>query len=138
MQKLLALLKGGAIMPIIQIKSLPFRKTIDQTKILKEIGNRVSQASGIPINRLVIYWEDIKPNSYIFDGEFSEFTKEDSHHPIVYISCLEGKPEEQEESIISTVAKVLSEELSINKENVAVIFNRIHSRRLFVKGDFII
>lgn len=125
-------------MPIIQIRSLPLRKTIDQTKILKEIGNKVSQTSGIPISRLIIYWDHIKPNSYIFNGEFSEFTEEDSHHPIVYISCLEGKPKEQEEAIISTIAKVLSEELCINKDNVAVVFNKIPSRRLFVKGDFVI
>ena len=125
-------------MPIIEIKSLPSKKTMDKAKILKEIGKKVSMASGIPINRIIIYWDFIKPNNYMFNGEFSEFTKENSHHPIVYVSCLEGKPKEQEEAIISTIARVLSEELSIDKKNVAVVFNRIGSRRLFVKGDFIV
>ncbi len=125
-------------MPIIQIKSLPSKKAMDQSEILKTIGEKVSKASNIPLNRLVIYWDFIKPKSYMFNGEFAEFIEEDSHQPVVYISCFEDKTKEQEEAIIRTIAEVLSEKLSINIENVAIVLNRLHPGELFVKGDFVV
>lgn len=124
-------------MPIIEINSLPLKGEKNKSKVLKKIVEEISQTSAISKERLVVYWKTIEPNSYIFNDGFSEFTNEDSHHPVVYLSCLEGKPIEQEEAIIRTIAEALSQELSINKENVAVIYNRIQSRKLFVRGDFI-
>lgn len=123
-------------MPKITIKSLPVQPGINISNLLKRLGSKLSLALDIPLNRLVILWEFILPNQFLFNGQTAIDQAESTHPPIVEITALEGMPKEREITMVQTIARELTGELSIDPDNICMVIHSVQPDRLFIAGNF--
>ncbi|MCD4676967.1 MAG: hypothetical protein K8S18_13370 [Desulfobacula sp.] len=124
-------------MPKISIKTLPLNKAVDIPQVLKNLGNKLSKVLDISLNRLVILWEQIPANQFLFNGQVTGTQKKSSHHPIVEVTAVEGMPRNLEKKMVHTIARTLSHELAIDLNNICVVLNTLAPGKLFVSGKFI-
>ncbi len=124
-------------MPKISIKTLPLDESIDTQQILIRLGNELSKALGIDLNRLVILWEYIRANQFLFNGQVTSVQEKSTHHPIVEITAVVGMPRNLEEKMVHTIVRMLSQELTIDEHNICVVLNTLAPRKLFVFGKFV-
>ncbi len=124
-------------MPKISIKTLPLNKAIDIPQVLKNLGNKLSKVLDISLNRLVILWEQIPANQFLYNGQVTGTQEKSSHHPIVEVTAVEGMPRNLEKQMVQTIAGTLSHELAIDLNNICVVLNTLAPGKLFVSGKFI-
>lgn len=104
--------------------------------MLATLGKRLSDASGLPADRLIILWEFIPPGQFLFKGETAAVQPAGSHHPIVDIAALETMPRKTIEALVETLVQTLSQGLSMAEENICVVVSPIRSGNLYVGGEF--
>lgn len=121
-------------MPKITIKTLPVQAGADIPGLLKKLGHTLSAALDLPLKRLVILWEIILPNHFLFDGRLAPSQPFSTHHPIVEIAALEGMPREMEKQMVQTIAQQLAQGLSIDSDNICLVITPIQTGNLFVSG----
>ena len=124
-------------MPKSSIKTLPLNKAIDIPQVLKNLGNKLSKVLDISLNRLVILWEQIPANQFLYNGQVTGTQEKSSHHPIVEVTSFEGMPRNLEKQMVQTIAGTLSHELAIDLNNICVVLNTLAPGKLFVSGKFI-
>jgi len=123
-------------MPKISIKTLPLDPSIDIPGVLKKLGTDLAHTLNIGLNQLVILWEPISSNRFLFDGELADVQPESSHHPVVEITAIKGMPRDMEKKMVLALVRILSRELGIDDTNVCVVVNTLAPGRLFVSGAF--
>ncbi len=94
----------------------------------------MSKTLNLPLNRLVILWEFIPPYHFLFNGKLAPCQPESTHHPIVEIAALEGMPREMETKMVQTITRQLTRGLSIDPDNICLVFTPIQTGKLFVPG----
>ncbi len=124
-------------MPKITIKTLPLDNAIIIPEVLTRLGKSLSRALDISPDRLVILWDHIKANHFLFNGKLASIQTEHTHHPIIEIMAVEGMPRDLEKKMIHTIVENLSRELSIDVNNFCVCINTLAPGKLFVFGRFI-
>lgn len=129
--------KVNYIMPIFAIKTLPLDGNVDVAKILKKLGNELAEILGIGLNRLVIKWEYIPANNFLFNGEVSGIQEKSSHHPFVYVSAVREWSESVKHEIVKVFIECMGDELEIEQDNICIIFKSLVPGELFVSGNFI-
>jgi len=123
-------------MPKITIKTLPLNESINIPEVLKKLGNGLADTLNICQNQLVILWESILANQFLFNGQVTDVQKKSTHHPIVEITYVEGMPRKLEESMVKTIVGTLSHELKVDSDNIFVVLNSLKPGKLFVAGKF--
>lgn len=123
-------------MPKITIKTLPLDESVDIPKVLKKLGNDLADTLNICQSQIVILWEQILPNQFLFNGQVADVQKKSTHHPIVEITYVEGMPGELEKKIVRTIVRILSHELEVDSDNICVVLNTLKPGKLFVAGKF--
>ena len=124
-------------MPRIVIKTLPLTETADIPLILKKLGSDLSRELDLDPARIVITWEIIPANQFVFNGDLSEIQATSTHHPMVDITMVGGRSEAFETVLVTTIAKTISRELAVDFENVCVVINNLPPAKLFVAGRFV-
>ncbi|MCP4020920.1 MAG: hypothetical protein GY729_03685 [Desulfobacteraceae bacterium] len=124
-------------MPKITIKTLPLDSGIDIQHILKTLGHQLSHSLDIGLDRLIILWEIIGANQFLFHGKVTDVQPEKTHHPIVEITAVQGMPRSLEEKMVETIAQTLSNELLVDFNNICVSINTLAPGKLFVVGRFV-
>ena len=123
-------------MPKIIIKTLPSDESVDIPEVLKKLGNDLADTLNICQSQIVILWEQILPNQFLFNGQVTDVQKKSTHHPIVEITYIEGMPREVEKKIVRTIVSILSHELEVDSDNICVVLNTLKPGKLFVSGKF--
>jgi phenylpyruvate tautomerase PptA (4-oxalocrotonate tautomerase family) len=123
-------------MPKITIKTLPVQPEIHIPDLLKRLGNQLSKTLDLPLNRLVILWEFILPNQFLFNGQVAPNQPGSTHHPIVEITALTGMSKEREIKMAQTIAREITCGLSIDPENICMVIRPVQPDRLLVTGKF--
>lgn len=123
-------------MPKISIKTLPLDPSIDIPGVLKMLGTGLAHTLNIGLDQLVILWEPISSNRFLFHGELACTQPESSHHPVVEITAIKGMPRDMEKKMVLTLVRILSRELGIDDTNVCVVVNTLVPGKLFVSGAF--
>ncbi len=122
-------------MPKITIKTLPVQPETNIPGLLKILGDKLSKALDLPLNRLVILWEFIPPYHFLFDGKLAPCQPISTHHPIVEIAALEGMSRKMETKMVQIIARQLTRGLSIDPDNICLVFTPIQAGRLFFPGE---
>ncbi len=123
-------------MPKITIKTLPLDDSIKIPRVLKRVGDKVTKALNISKEQLVIIWEPLTANYFLFNGQLADAQQQSTHHPLVEITAIRGMPEDTEKRLVHTMADVLAHELSVDFNNICVIINTLAPGKLFVSGKF--
>lgn len=123
-------------MPVIEITSLPTLTPWEPSATLRQIADHVSARSGLPLERLVVTWKDLKSDHLLTAGETSSTVTHTTHHPVVHISMLKGNPRKTEEVVMVSTAEAVADVLGIDRRNVAVLMHRITHGHLYVDGQF--
>ncbi len=124
-------------MPICTIKTLPLGEQIEVAGILKQLGNKLSIDLGIDLSKLVVKWEYIPADHFLFNGEVTGKQEKSTHHPFVYFSATRKWSEQVKHKKVTTLVECLSDGLAIEPDNICIIFNSIAPGELFVSGNFI-
>ncbi len=123
-------------MPKITIKTLPLHKHVDIPRVLKKLGDNLAYVLNIPLNRIVIIWEKILPDHFLFNGRTAKSQERSTHHPIVEVTIIKGMPAKLIKIMVITLVRDLSFGLKIDYDNICVILNTLEPEQLFVNGDF--
>ena len=123
-------------MPKITIKTLPLDESIDIPEILKKTGNALANILNVCQSQIVILWEQISANQFLFNGQVTSIQKRSTHHPIVEVTYIEDMPRLLEEKMVHGLVKTLSCELKVDSNNICVVLNVLKSGNLFVSGKF--
>ena len=123
-------------MPKITIKTLPLDESVDIPEVLKKLGNALTDVLNICQSQLVILWEQISANQFLFNGQVTDVQEKSTHHPIVEVTYVEGMPGELEKKMIHTIVRILSHELDVDPDNICVVLNTLAPGKLFVSGEF--
>ena len=124
-------------MPVINIKSLPFEKEANIPEILKKINTQTANAIGYEARHIWSTWELLEPHHYAVGGETSAKTTNQTFSPIVNVISFEGKTKEQIETMLNTIAGVLSSELNIDIGNIFITYTEAPSGRVFDGGRIV-
>ena len=121
-------------MPVINIKSLPVRDRINIPEILVRLNQSVANVSGIDPEHVWSYWEFIKSGFYAVGKNIAASVHEQTHSPIIRVTCLEGKTTEQIKIILETIAATISRELDIEYGNMFIVYDNIDPAMVFDGG----
>ncbi len=121
-------------MPVINIKSLPVRDHISIPDVLVRLNNAVAEASHTDPEHVWSYWEYLNSGYYAVGKSVAATVHDLTHSPIIRVSCLEGKSSDEIKSILETIAKIVSKELSIDFGNVFIVYDDYKSCRVFDGG----
>ncbi|MBZ0204366.1 MAG: hypothetical protein IT281_07490 [Ignavibacteria bacterium] len=124
-------------MPIIEIKSLPFSKSIDIPTVLKKLNTEAAAVLNMEERHVWSYWEFIESHHYAVGKETSECLTEHTHSPIVKILAFEGKDPGTMEKLIRTTAGVLVRELEIDTGNIFIYYQEVTSGKVYDGGQII-
>lgn len=124
-------------MPVISIKSLPFKNEVNIPEILIKLNNETAQAIGYQPHHIWSFWEFIEAHNYAVGDKTSGFTTENTHSPIVNVISFEGKSKDHIEKMLKTIAAVLAEELKIEIGNIFITYTEASSGRVFDGGNII-
>ncbi len=124
-------------MPLFTIKTLPLNKAVDVPQILKGLGNKLSDVLNLNLNRVVIKWEYIPANHFLFNGKVTKVQERNTHHPFVEVSAVKKLSGDMRKSMVETIVENLSDELDIQPDNICIIINTLAQGELFVSGNFV-
>jgi hypothetical protein len=124
-------------MPVISIKSLPFKHSVDIPSILVKLNTNASRVTGIDIRHIWSYWEFIKKNHYASGNITKEFTHNSTHSPIVEVISFEGKPGDSVESMLKSIAETISAETGIDIGNIFITYREVRSGEVFDGGEIV-
>jgi phenylpyruvate tautomerase PptA (4-oxalocrotonate tautomerase family) len=123
-------------MPKITIKTLPLNESINIPQVLKILGDDLADSLDICQSQIVILWEQILANQFLFNGQLTDVQEKSTHHPIVEVTYVEGMPGQLEKKMVHSLVKILSYELKIDSNNICVVLNTLKPGNLFVSGKF--
>lgn len=123
-------------MPKILIKSLPLGKSFDILVVLKKLGNDLAETMDIELDQMVLLYEEISANHFLFKGKTADTLQKSTHHPMVEVTAVKGMPEHIEKQMVLTIAHTLSRELAVDFTNICVTVNNLEPGKLFVFGKF--
>jgi hypothetical protein len=124
-------------MPVICIKTLPFKKKPDIPAILKKLNTRVAGVINYEARHIWSYWQFIEPGNYAVGELTSPVTTHDSHSPIVSVLSFEGKKRDEIEKMLKTIAEVLTAELDIDPGNIFITYSEVSSGCVFDGGEIV-
>jgi len=124
-------------MPVISIKSLPFKHSVDIPSILVKLNTNASRATGIDIRHIWSCWDFLKKNHYASGNITGEFTHNSTHSPIVEVISFEGKPGDSVEALLSSVAETISAETGIDIGNIFITYREVRSGEVFDGGEIV-
>ena len=123
-------------MPVIHIESLPPEREKELPKILEEITSGIVKDTGLPADRVQLYFTEIKNGRYIYNGVCREHLSADAAHPMVHIYVKDGKTREFLEKLVLSAARNVSAAFEIEPENVLVMVNQYSDGEFFCKNKF--
>lgn len=96
----------------------------------------MAETVDIGIDQMVLLYEVISANHFLFKGKTADSLREKTHHPLVEITAVKGMPQHIEKQMVLSIAGTLSRELAIDFKNICVTVNTLDPGKLFVFGKF--
>ncbi len=124
-------------MPVINIKSLPVTDGISTSKVLKKLCTGLADKLGYKPEFIWAYWETIEPGNYAVGNKTADKVTEYTHSPIVRLLAFQGNSDDKIKLILETTAKILSEELKIDIDNIFIEYVEGFSGRIFDGGNVV-
>ena len=124
-------------MPIISVKSLPLEIRVSIPEILRKLNVETAKAIGYEPRHVWSYWEFLEPHYYAIGENPPGITTDEFHSPIVNVISFEGKESEHIETMLKTIAGVISSELKIDISNIFITYSEALSGRVFDGGNIV-
>ncbi len=121
-------------MPVINIKSLPVKDQIIIPDILVRLNKAVAEASHIGTEHVWSYWEYLNSGYYAVGKSVAAAVHDETHSPIIRVTSLEGRSEEEIKNILETIADIISRELDIDYGNVFIVYEDHKTNMVFDGG----
>ncbi len=116
-------------MPLIQLKLAPEMIKINVAEeVLKPVAFQVAAAMDWPVERLTVSGEIIKNEHWFHEGD---------RQPLALIYWLEGKPLEERQKMMGSVAFALAKILGIGTQQVNVMVIELKQGSLLTEGRFL-
>lgn len=125
-------------MPIVEIKTIQTCPRQKLEQLPDCVSGALSKALGWGEERFVVCAEaSLDPATCKFNGVPAVQLTGRKSPCLIRISAAWGKPEEQENLIIRTVASAAAQALELPVENVTVCYQRVPEKKLFANGRFL-
>jgi len=121
-------------MPIIQIKSLPFKQHLEVEEVIAQLSRRFSSEMDISLEYITVTWEYYLPGHYAQAGKVIPRQNKDSHPLIVELFTPDIHNNEMIEKMFECISNVLSEETGVNFDNIFISYRKAHSGQIFDGG----
>jgi phenylpyruvate tautomerase PptA (4-oxalocrotonate tautomerase family) len=124
-------------MPIINIKTLPSKKKINTSKILKRITTVTAHEAGYNPNHIWATWEFLQPGNYAVGDKTSKTLTKTTHSPLIQLKTFESTPQAITEKMMKKIAEILAGELNIDIGNVFIEHYNVGSGHVFDGGEVV-
>ena len=124
-------------MPFIHIRSLHFEKSLDASKVIKEITEDFSIATGVAIEHITVTWEFVTPGHYAVAGKVVEYQSMESHPLLVDLLIPDFNSAQEIEDMVRETAKSISRRVKIPVDNIFVHGHVARSGRVFDAGEIV-
>lgn len=118
-------------MTVINIKSLPVDAHTNLPEIMIRLNTTVAEFLACSPDDVWTYWEYLKPGNYAAGIHVTAKMHSNSHLPIVNVCSIERLTEPAVSELLETIAKVIAAELSLNKENIFVIYDAYEAAHVY-------
>jgi phenylpyruvate tautomerase PptA (4-oxalocrotonate tautomerase family) len=124
-------------MPIIQIKSLPFKQHLELKEVIEQLSRRFSSEMDISPEYITVTWEYYLPGHYAHSGKAIPRQDPATHPLMVELFTPDVHTEEMIGKMFECIANILSEETEVNFENIFITHHEIHSGQVFDGGNIV-
>jgi phenylpyruvate tautomerase PptA (4-oxalocrotonate tautomerase family) len=119
--------------PVVEVRALPQPDVVVE-RVLAAITGRVAAVLGEEPHGTWATWEEIRARAYAEGDDLADSQPLDTHPPLVRVTALEGRSDEQIAAVLEEVVAAISEELALEPGNVFVVYDEVSSGRVYTGG----
>jgi hypothetical protein len=124
-------------MPFIHIKSLPFEKEVNISKVLQKISWDFSHETGIDEKHVIATWEFYHPFHYAYQGKVVEYQNSGNHPILVDLLAPDFNDKPTIEKMLKTVASSIARLGIVPEERVFINYRCAHSGMVLDEGGIV-
>jgi len=124
-------------MPLIHVKSLPFRNEPDIQDVVEGLSMDFATAMDIAPEHVSVTWEYLAPGAYAIAGKAGESQVEDSYPVLVDLLAPDFTGKAQINLMLEVIASSISNRVGVSVTNVFVNYREAHAGRVFDRGQIV-
>ncbi|WP_299018005.1 hypothetical protein [uncultured Photobacterium sp.] len=124
-------------MPLVRIKSLPFKQDVAIDQVLTTLSQVISDAGKIEQRHIMLTWEYLVKSHYVHHGTVADVQPNDSHPVLVDLIAPNFNTEVQIAQTLELIANTIAEQLPIAKKNIFINFTPAYSDGVYDEGHVV-